>query len=164
MSLREINSVPTVHNGIRFRSRTEARWAAFMDELGIAYEYEPGRYPLSIGGFYVPDFRIKAFDAWLEVKPANDCIRKLERHKAEQFCADNPGPRYWISNGYPRAVADYIEEISDFPENWGRRRILEDKTQQGRFVVAAAESDAAAETARIRRAFLAANAAGGFGS
>lgn len=159
---REINSVPTVHKGTRYRSRTEARWAAFMDELGIGYEYEPYRFPLSVGGFYVPDFWVKPFGAWLEVKPANDYIRKQERKKAEQFCIDNPGPRFWISNGHPRAVAPYIEEITDLPEDWRHCRILERAGEQGTFIIAENENSEAVETARIRRAFMAAQSVGMF--
>lgn len=153
---REVNAVPTVHNGIRFRSRTEARWAAFMDALGIGYEYEPYRFALSVGGFYVPDFWVKTFNAWLEVKPANDYIRKQERKKAEQFCIDNPGPRFWISNGHPRAVTAYIEEITDLPEDWKHCRILEKAGEQGALVIAEQEGGEAVETSRIRRAFIAA--------
>lgn len=159
---RTIEAVPTLHNGIRFRSRTEARWAAFMDELGIKYEYEPGKFPLSVGGAYIPDFRIPLFDAWLEVKPANDFIRKLERHKAEQFCIDNPGPRYWISNGHPRATAKYIEEISRLPEDWGSRLILESTAKQGELVVVESEGAEAKETPRIRRGFMAAQSVARF--
>lgn len=159
---RTYNAVPTVHKGIRFRSRTEARWAAFMDALDLGYEYEPGRFPLSVGGFYVPDFRIPDFDAWLEVKPANDEIRKLERHKAEQFCIDNPGPRYWISNGYPRSVVDYIRQIQELPEDWQDIAILEKSGEQGRLIAASVRDPQAVETSRIRRAYLAAGAVGGF--
>lgn len=159
---RTYEAVPTTFNGIRYRSRLEAKWAAFMDALAIKFEYEPGRFPLSVGGFYVPDFRIPQFDAWLEVKPANDFIRKLERHKAEQFCIDNPGPSYWISNGPPRSVVDYVERISTLPEEWERCAILESKGEQGKLVLASINDNEVTETARIRRAYLAANAVGGF--
>ena len=35
--------IPTLYNGIQFRSRLEAKWAAFFDLLGWEYEYEPSR-------------------------------------------------------------------------------------------------------------------------
>lgn len=35
-----IKAIETVYNGYRFRSRLEARWAVFFDEMGVQYEYE----------------------------------------------------------------------------------------------------------------------------
>ena len=35
-----IQAIETRYNGYRFRSRLEARWAVFFDEMGIEYEYE----------------------------------------------------------------------------------------------------------------------------
>ncbi|SJM69661.1 hypothetical protein [Gulosibacter sp. 10] len=56
--------IPTIYNGVRFRSRTEARWAALFDLIGWEYEYEP----LDFDG-YIPDFLVDgAF--WVEVKAA----------------------------------------------------------------------------------------------
>ncbi|KAB1068891.1 PDDEXK family nuclease [Methylobacterium planeticum] len=36
-----IAAKPTLYNGTRFRSRLEARWAAFFDLAGWRWEYEP---------------------------------------------------------------------------------------------------------------------------
>lgn len=43
--------IPTEYHGTTFRSRTEARWACFMDALGWNWEYEP----FDLAG-YIPDF------------------------------------------------------------------------------------------------------------
>ena len=32
--------IETRYHGFRFRSRLEARWAMFFDEIGLKYEYE----------------------------------------------------------------------------------------------------------------------------
>ena len=32
-----IKAIDTVYNGYKFRSRLEARWAVFFDEIGIEY-------------------------------------------------------------------------------------------------------------------------------
>ena len=40
----EIKAIETIYNGYRFRSRLEARWAVFFDEIGIKYEYEKEGY------------------------------------------------------------------------------------------------------------------------
>jgi hypothetical protein len=58
--------IPTVYNGIRFRSRLEAKWASFFDLLKWPWLYEP--FDLNC---YVPDFILKFPLAPLlvEVKP-----------------------------------------------------------------------------------------------
>lgn len=57
--------IPTKYNGTTYRSRTEARWAVFLDLLGIGYEYEP----FDANG-YIPDFvLIGGRPLLLEVKP-----------------------------------------------------------------------------------------------
>ena len=35
-----IKAIETIYNGYRFRSRLEARWAVFFDEMGIKYEWQ----------------------------------------------------------------------------------------------------------------------------
>lgn len=49
----KIKAHVTEYNGTKFRSRLEARWAAFFDLVGWAWEYEP----LDLVG-WVPDFRV----------------------------------------------------------------------------------------------------------
>lgn len=74
-----IKAIETEYNGYRFRSRLEARWAVFLDALGIRYEYEPEGFSLPSGKHYLPDFRVKCygtrghvgdepFDLYIEVK------------------------------------------------------------------------------------------------
>ena len=45
--------IPTLYRGVRFRSRTEARWAALFEALAWPWEYEP----VDCVG-YLPDFVI----------------------------------------------------------------------------------------------------------
>lgn len=65
----DISAKPTLYNGRLYRSRLEARWAAFFDLLGWKYEYEP----FDLNG-WSPDFLIKGFfsDILVEVKPINE--------------------------------------------------------------------------------------------
>lgn len=70
-----IRAVPTEYAGVVFRSRLEARWAVFMDTVGIMWEYEPERVQLPGGGTYLPDFRTAA-GAYIEVKGAEDNLDK----------------------------------------------------------------------------------------
>lgn len=57
---------PTRYNGRQYRSRLEARWAAFFDQLGWPFEYEP--YDL---GSWSPDFLLRGASRpiLVEVKP-----------------------------------------------------------------------------------------------
>lgn len=48
-------AIPTIYRGVQFRSRSEARWAVFFDELHVAWEYEPRGYEFD-GVRYLPDF------------------------------------------------------------------------------------------------------------
>ena len=57
--------IETVYRGINFRSRLEARWAAFFDQVGWKWDYEP----FDLDG-YIPDFLITGRrDILVEVRP-----------------------------------------------------------------------------------------------
>lgn len=80
-----IGAIETQYNGHRFRSRLEARWAIFLDTLGIPFTYELEGYVLGNAGRYLPDFHLPhgawsctcPWDSlelppepdWLEIKP-----------------------------------------------------------------------------------------------
>lgn len=49
-----IPGIPTTYSGVRMRSRLEARWGAFFDIVGWAWEYEP----IDLPG-WIPDFRLE---------------------------------------------------------------------------------------------------------
>lgn len=57
----------TEWNGVLYRSRLEARWAAFFDTLGVRFEYEPEGYELE-SGRYLPDFFLPVANVLVEVK------------------------------------------------------------------------------------------------
>jgi hypothetical protein len=63
----ELTALPSLYSGIQFRSRMEARWAVFMDAIGVHWLYEPEGYDLD-GLRYLPDFYLPTVDAFLEVK------------------------------------------------------------------------------------------------
>jgi hypothetical protein len=75
MNAYTIAAYPTVYNGRQYRSRLEARWAAFFDLLGVKHEYEP--FDL---GKWSPDFRLKCpfgLTILAEVKPIEEFDRDL---------------------------------------------------------------------------------------
>lgn len=85
-----ITSLETHYAGCRFRSRLEARWAVFLDECGIEWEYEPEglSFPGSLVGrksiHYLPDFRLDT-GQWAEVKGTLD----LDGARKMYACAFN---------------------------------------------------------------------------
>jgi len=64
-----MSGIATVYRKTRFRSRLEATWAAFFDQIGWSWIYEPYDLP-----GWIPDFLVK-FDRrsiLVEVKPAEN--------------------------------------------------------------------------------------------
>ncbi len=47
--------IETFYNGYHFRSRNEARWAVFFDNIRLQYRYEFEGFDLN-GLRYLPDF------------------------------------------------------------------------------------------------------------
>lgn len=75
------HGIPTEYRGVRFRSRTEATWAAFFDLVNWQWDFEP----FDLDG-YIPDFVVRFRPPLLvEVKPAvfieelRERTRKIER-------------------------------------------------------------------------------------
>lgn len=80
---RTIQAIETHYKGYRFKSRLEARWAVFLDALGLRWEYEKEGFKLP-SGWYLPDFWLSDWRCWLEIKP-----EQLDQHSIERrLCAD----------------------------------------------------------------------------
>ena len=78
-------AIPTMFNGRQYRSRLEARWAAFMSLCKWDYEYEPN----DLAG-WIPDFAIWGATGntiWVEVKPVMAFPRSVAS-KMEQGLPD----------------------------------------------------------------------------
>lgn len=80
-----IKAIETVYKGYRFRSRLEARWAVFFDEMGIEYQYEPEGFETPFG-WYLPDFYLPKMNAWVEVKGGREWTPD-ERAKLTNVCS-----------------------------------------------------------------------------
>jgi hypothetical protein len=72
--------IETEYRGYRFRSRLEARWAVFFDTLGVSWVYEPEGYDLD-GLWYLPDFYVSTWGAFVEIKRGNSIPTPEERAK-----------------------------------------------------------------------------------
>ena len=69
----KMNAIPTKYRGRNYRSRLEARWAAFFDMVGWTYEYEP----IDFNG-WIPDFAIIGKEVlFVEVKPVFHCAESV---------------------------------------------------------------------------------------
>jgi hypothetical protein len=84
----EIKAIQTFYNGYTFRSRLEARWACFLDALGMPYEYEKEGFDLGKSGWYLPDFYLPASETWLEVKPREPSAEEREKAKVLTLALD----------------------------------------------------------------------------
>ena len=97
-----MKSIETVHAGVTFRSRLEARWAVFFDALGVGWEYEPEGYSLPSGN-YLPDFRLQLADTvWFEVKPVEGWRGNDTADSRWQELADATQKRVFTAYGMPR--------------------------------------------------------------
>lgn len=60
-----VTAIPTDYNGVRFRSRLEAKWSAFFDRCNWRWSYEPNDFD-----GYIPDFSLRfRVPVLVEVKP-----------------------------------------------------------------------------------------------
>jgi len=65
-------AIETLYKGIKFRSRLEATWAVFFDNLGWEWEYEPCDF-----NGWIPDFLLEG-EYFVEVKPFSTKEQWLE--------------------------------------------------------------------------------------
>jgi len=93
-----LKAIETHYAGCRFRSRTEARWAYFMDLMGVRWEYEYEGWELP-SGRYLPDFRLPTAKVYLEIKgePPTEREVDLALELASEACVD--GWRYRMLAG-----------------------------------------------------------------
>jgi len=78
-----MKAVKTTYKGLEYRSRLEARWAAFFDSVGWDYNYEP----IDLDGWF-PDFRLKAYDhrdVLVEVKPFTELQQFINEGVCEKI-------------------------------------------------------------------------------
>lgn len=110
--------LPTTYAGKRFRSRLEAKWAFFFDQLGILWEYEPDGFQLNDGTRYLPDFYLPKFSRgiYAEIKPSADPFLK-----ARKFAPELPRP-IWLCEGEPRwrtwTVLERAEALDEEGARW----------------------------------------------
>jgi hypothetical protein len=103
------NAIPTCYRGINFRSRLEAKWAAFFDELRWNWQYEP----VDFNG-WIPDFSIKCNSdnliTYVEVKPVfyfpSDVADKINKAYPEDKCPRGESKDVLIVGAEPYFIED----------------------------------------------------------
>ena len=117
-----INAIETEYNGYLFRSRLEARWAVFFDEIGLNWSYEAEGYVLDDGSYYLPDFTIYEdgnIRAIYEIKPLissdltlfnkfEDHIKKIYTKSIEEFYLNNPEEDGVYHPYHPKPTIDVL--------------------------------------------------------
>lgn len=117
-------AIQTRYAGCHFRSRLEARWAVFLDTLGVPWEYEPQGFEWGAneidafagkerveGGRYLPDFWLPSIKTWFEVKGATPTD---DEHRVHREFALVTGDRHVTAFGdIPRSV-DELETCTEW--------------------------------------------------
>lgn len=113
-----IKPIETRYKGYRFRSRLEARWAVYLDAVGLRYEYEPEGFTLENGERYLPDFWLPDVNSWAEVKPTVLTPEELVRCA---FLVRGTGYQCVLLVGSPEAKA--YERLEMGEEAWNHRPV-----------------------------------------
>jgi hypothetical protein len=103
-----IAAIETAYASCRFRSRLEARWAVFFDDMGIPWKYEPEGFDIC-GRRYLPDFYLPESATWIEVKGAEHQLDKPFLRLASSFLPPGEplherGPRLMVLGDIPRPL------------------------------------------------------------
>lgn len=109
----KIKPIETIYKGCRFRSRLEARWAVFFDNLGIEWRYEAEGYQMA-NHWWLPDFWLPGLEVIVEIKPTKE---EADTFRDKIFTHDPLGcPTYSIP-GLPIVAWGDIPDPDDLPLN-----------------------------------------------
>ncbi len=118
-----IKTIPTIYKNIKFRSRLEARWAVFFDELGIKYLYEYEGFELANKEWYLPDFYLPEYGIYCEVKPSiievNENINTFNEFAKGRYWllllvgSPNVNTTYLFANSTINNVVPFVNLIAD---------------------------------------------------
>jgi hypothetical protein len=83
----KIKAIPTLYKGVEYRSRTEARWAAFFESLDVPFVFEGVWFTTPEGG-YLPDFMLwpaSKRESFIEVKGPEPIARDYARARSVEL-------------------------------------------------------------------------------
>lgn len=102
-----MKAIKTTYLGTVYRSRIEARWAIFLDEMGINFEYEKEGFELKDGTPYLPDFYLPEENYYLEIKGTK--YSDKESSKASLLAEESETVVFILFGGIPnyRKIKDH---------------------------------------------------------
>lgn len=110
-----IRSIDTEYKGYKFRSRLEARWAVFFDEIGVNWQYETEGFEDENGTRYMPDFKVERRSygpTYVEIKPKTVSYEPFKRiYFAGRIQTDGTNPSTWRDELFER-LAEKHQEFS----------------------------------------------------
>lgn len=109
-----ISPIETYYKGCRFRSRLEARWAVFFDNVGVEWQYEPEGFLLDGNVKYLPDFYLPEMNAWIEIKGT---MSEYDENKIKKFV--DAGNTIYILGSIPPEGYDiffFYDHCEKYPE------------------------------------------------
>lgn len=138
--------IPTKYRGVNFKSRTEARWAVFFDNMpGWMWEYE-SRTVKTKTGRYTPDFWLPILKVFAEVKP--EWPTRLELEKMRHAARSSDGcllligwpevKEYWLVEAVTEMLVKLYGDI--VPAPMGQISTQEDFPETFRLAVRSAQS------------------------
>jgi hypothetical protein len=125
-----MKAIETTYNGTLYRSRLEAKWAAFMDILGMTFAYE--LEGVNLGNlYYLPDFFLPILDCWVEIKPFTPTpLEDLKARRLAQLTNRNVYvffgdlPKVTSHFGFPEVETDSSSAMCWFPNGNEDHRYL----------------------------------------
>lgn len=101
----KIKVIENEYKGYKFRSRLEARWAVFFEEMGFEWRYlKPKKVEA-----YLPDFFLPERNTWIEISqktPKAEDLRKYEAFAERQLKINNINFRLFVGD-IPTTTSDF---------------------------------------------------------
>jgi hypothetical protein len=113
-----IKAHPTWYKAVFFRSRLEARYAAFFDIVGWKWDYEP----IDLVG-WTPDFRVEFECGRKSCQPTHSLLAEVKPYnRLDEFighqCLEYPYGRKWESGDAIDACASAAFGINPHVSSW----------------------------------------------
>lgn len=118
-----IKPIETIYKGYKFRSRLEAKWAVFFDEVGVRWVYEPEGFDID-GKWYLPDFWLPDDEWFLEIKPTKNISQEDQDKIAalDDSSYDLPDP--YKAQGVMVLIGEPEIPVSSGPGEWNSTYFL----------------------------------------
>lgn len=113
------------YSGIIFRSSWEVDFAKFLDSYRLTWQYEPKTFRLSKKISYRPDFYIKEYDCWVEIKGYE---KEIDKEKNRLFKEKISKKIYIIRGNTYFHYLWWVQEV--FNSNFFDRDNLSEETKQ----------------------------------